>query len=260
MNEQTKKKIIIVELVLLVLASLFTATILYSTYIQENTSNNEELTTQIHADIDHDSSEEEPEYKIAFTATTNNDHQPLIYQWDFGDGYISTDQHPTHIFKQTGLYQIRVTVSDSYGNRAYDQIIVNVGNTDPLEAKIEVNTWSGFEPLIIYFSATSNKDGNFTYDWEFGPAYKVIVPLEKYEYPKNSFRVFENLKKRQQNIQNTQYSSTLKDPIMVFCYEGLCWAKLKITDDKGTTASDMVWIQVYDSDVGTTVLHNIFNK
>ncbi len=261
MNEKTKKVIIIFEIILLTLASLFTGIILFSNYNQENNSNHTESINSIDVDIEGALSEGKSPYKIAFAAKTNNENKPLTYQWEFGDGSISTDQNPTHVFKKTGLYQTSLVVSDPYGNTGSDQILIKVGDTDPLEAKIEVNTWSGFEPLIVYFSATTNKDDvNVTSNWEFGPKHKVIVPMEKYEYPRSSIRLIDNFQKRQNNIQNCQYYSNKKDPIMVFCYEGLFWAKLKVTDEKGNTDTDMLWLQVYDIDVHTTVLNNIFNN
>jgi len=260
MNEQTKKKILVVEILLLLIVSLITILILYSNYNEESLLN-KETKTGLHVDIKHNDTYEEPEYKIAFTATTNHDHLPLSYYWEFGDGSTSTEKNPTHSYSTAGLYQIQVTVTDSYGNTGYDKILVNSGDTDALEAEIKVNTWSGFEPLIIYFHASSNKENETsTYDWEFGPAYRVIVPFETYQHPGDSFRILEKIKKRQHNIQQSQYSSNKKNPTMVFCYEGLYWAKLTITDEKGNSAVDKVWIQVYDNDLHSTVLQNIFNK
>ncbi len=261
MNEKTKKIIIIFEIILLVLASLFTGAILFSNYNRENNSNHTESINPIDVDIEGAISDGKSPYKIAFAAKTNNENKPLTYQWEFGDGSTSNDQNPIHTFKKTGIYQTRLTVSDSYGNTGLDITTINIEEIAPVEAKIGVNTWSGFEPLIVYFFGnTDNELVNVSYYWEFGPKNRMIVPMEKYQYPRYTIRIIESLRKRQNNIQNCQYYSNKQDPIMVFCYEGLYWAKLKVTDEKGNTDTDMVWIQVYDIDVHTTVLNNIFSN
>jgi len=36
--------------------------------------------------------------------------------WDFGDGYTSTEQNPTHIYKSEGTYTVSLTVSNSLGS------------------------------------------------------------------------------------------------------------------------------------------------
>ena len=44
------------------------------------------------------------------------------WQWDFGDGYSSAEQHPTHIYASSGTYTVSLTVTNDYGN---NQKIVN---------------------------------------------------------------------------------------------------------------------------------------
>jgi len=258
-NGKTKKLIIIFEITLLTLASLFTVTILFSNYNQENNSNNTESINPIDVDIEGAVSEGKSPYKIAFSAKTTNGNKPLTYQWEFGDGSISTDQNPTHTFKKTGLYQTRLTVSDSYGNTGLDIITINIEEITPLEAKIGVNTWSGFQPLIVYFYGdTNNGFANMTYEWEFGPKNRLIIPMSEYQYPK--FGDGFGFRRRYNNWQNRQYNSQEQDPIMVFYDEGLYWAKLKVTDENGNTDTEMLWLQVYDIDIRTTVFNNILNK
>jgi PKD repeat protein len=37
---------------------------------------------------------------------------PLLYFWDFGDGSTSTDAFPTHVYANTGIYNICLTIAD----------------------------------------------------------------------------------------------------------------------------------------------------
>lgn len=41
---------------------------------------------------------------------------PYSYQWDFGDGTTSTENSPTHAYKNDGTYTISLTVTDDRGN------------------------------------------------------------------------------------------------------------------------------------------------
>jgi len=41
---------------------------------------------------------------------------PYSYEWDFGDGDISTDETPTHAYKADGSYTVSLTVTDDRGN------------------------------------------------------------------------------------------------------------------------------------------------
>jgi len=41
---------------------------------------------------------------------------PYSYEWDFGDGNISTSEAPTRAYKSTGSYTISLTVTDDRGN------------------------------------------------------------------------------------------------------------------------------------------------
>ncbi|MEM6263956.1 MAG: gliding motility-associated C-terminal domain-containing protein [Bacteroidota bacterium] len=38
-----------------------------------------------------------------------------LYQWDFGDGGISTEQSPTHVFQEPGMYAVTLTVDNFVG-------------------------------------------------------------------------------------------------------------------------------------------------
>ena len=43
----------------------------------------------------------------------NDSRDANHYEWDFGDGYISTDVNPRHIFNATGTYEVRLTAISS---------------------------------------------------------------------------------------------------------------------------------------------------
>jgi PKD repeat protein len=66
---------------------------------------------------------------VQFNATGNG-----TIQWDFGDGAISDDPHPRHVFEKPGMYSVTLAVTDSDGNsgRSTVQIAVDRHTDDPL--------------------------------------------------------------------------------------------------------------------------------
>ena len=40
--------------------------------------------------------------------------------WDFGDGHVSTEQNPSHVYESPGLYSVSLTVSNARGS---DQVV-----------------------------------------------------------------------------------------------------------------------------------------
>ncbi|MBN2412479.1 PKD domain-containing protein [candidate division KSB1 bacterium] len=81
----------------------------------------------------------------------------LKYKWDFGDGEVSSDRNPFHIYRDPGSYHVTLTVSDgskSYSKTRNNYILVSPGGTetyDVLPAKIAIDgnlsDWSGLEIL-----------------------------------------------------------------------------------------------------------------
>lgn len=252
MNEKSKVLIIIFEILILIIASIITGNIIYDNYLEKEDL---DIISTINVDIQSYCFDEKSSNKISFQATTNEPFKSLTYRWEFGDGSTSNDKNPIHKYLKPGVYQAKLTIFDDDGNKGSDVIIVNVKESDLVQAKIGVNVWSGFEPLIVYFYGDpENILSNVSYYWEFGPKNRIIVPMSDFQYYIGGFKRFFN------NRQKCKYNSYEKDPIMVFCYEGLYWAKLKVTDENGISDTDKVWIQVYDIDIHTTVLNNIFNN
>jgi PKD repeat protein len=50
---------------------------------------------------------------VSFTDTSAN--EPILWDWDFGDGNTSTEQNPTHTYSEAGVYNVTLTVTNSAG-------------------------------------------------------------------------------------------------------------------------------------------------
>lgn len=43
-------------------------------------------------------------------------NNPTYWAWEFGDGGTSSEQHPVHVYKYEGVYNVTLTVSNQYGS------------------------------------------------------------------------------------------------------------------------------------------------
>jgi PKD repeat protein len=46
---------------------------------------------------------------------TNDSHNAKSFEWDFGDGYISNDENPSHIYTGTGTFEVTLTAISKGG-------------------------------------------------------------------------------------------------------------------------------------------------
>jgi gliding motility-associated-like protein len=93
----------------------------------------------------------------------------ISWQWDFGDGYSSTQQHPLHIYKTSGNFNATLRVFNKMG-------CMNT-LSKPLYIKINTGVKANFTnsvpstctaPVTINFQNTSTGTGTLTYKWIFG--------------------------------------------------------------------------------------------
>lgn len=91
----------------------------------------------------------------------------LSYLWDFGDGFTSTNLNNTYAYTQNGLYDISLSVVDSFGCTNYLQKTAHIQVQEPI-ADFSVNTVSSnCPPLISDFSNLSSVDASI-FSWDFG--------------------------------------------------------------------------------------------
>ncbi len=93
---------------------------------------------------------------------------PESWAWDFGDGNASGDQHPTHTYKNPGVYSPSLKVSNSNGSDAITKPeLIEVESTSPPRADFTAAPQAGFGPLQVKFRdrSTGNVSG---WAWDFG--------------------------------------------------------------------------------------------
>ena len=69
---------------------------------------------------------------VSFTGSgIDNDGNIASYSWEFGDGFISTQQNPSHTFTKEGTYKVFLTVTDDKGATDRDTISITVKVLEP---------------------------------------------------------------------------------------------------------------------------------
>lgn len=61
--------------------------------------------------------------EVFFHNTSDNAE---TFEWDFGDGYISTDKHPVHVYQLTGKYDITLTAYSKKGKESKSVLTLDV--------------------------------------------------------------------------------------------------------------------------------------
>jgi PKD repeat protein len=63
---------------------------------------------------------------ISFNAQVSGGQSPYTFSWDFGDGLTSNHPTPIHNYTIPRVYRVEVTVTDSLGHVAWQNIIITV--------------------------------------------------------------------------------------------------------------------------------------
>ena len=130
--------------------------------------------------------------EIAFDASGSQDPDNNIvdYKWDFdGDGTEdAAGQQTTFVYKESGVFNATLTVTDSENNESKAVIVVRA-SSQPLQARVTANPVEGVVPLTVTFDASSSSypTGQIvSYEWDFGDGSpkRIDVAQVTYKYTK----------------------------------------------------------------------------
>ena len=134
-----------------------------------------------------------PETTADFSATPLSGLKPLLviftdlsinattWAWNFGDGGTSTLQNPVHIYQNSGVYTVSLTVSGSGGSDTKIRTnYITVNEPAPIAA-FSGTPLTGEQPLNVQFTNASTGVIN-TYSWTFGDGGQSTLqnPLHTY--------------------------------------------------------------------------------
>lgn len=69
---------------------------------------------------------------------TNTSTDANTYQWYFGDGFTSTDENPTHIYADSGLYNVKLVITNACSSDSITQTIHILTNTYQISSESAV--------------------------------------------------------------------------------------------------------------------------
>lgn len=75
----------------------------------------------------------------------NDSDNSTSYEWDFGDGYVSNEKHPVHIYQLTGTYEVVLTVISKKGLE--DKAIMTISILEPSLLVIQVLEYWNIYPV-----------------------------------------------------------------------------------------------------------------
>jgi chitodextrinase len=142
--------------------------------------------------------------EIQFSARVAGGFPPYSYQWDLGDGTISTEEAPEHAYSQEGKFDLSLTITDDKGNTATETEKEFI-TVEPMEARFgtsQTEIKEGEE--IRFFSEVFGGFPPYSYEWDLGDG----------------------------------TTSTERNPRHTYSDAGRYTVSLTISDDKGNTASE----------------------
>ena len=105
----------------------------------------------------------------------------LSWLWNFGDGGTSREQNPLHVYNDTGIFDVRLTVTGPGGSFSENKDHYITVTEGAPSAAFSANPTSGIFPLEVQF--TDQSSGAVTaWQWNFGDGHTSVQqhPLHVY--------------------------------------------------------------------------------
>ena len=115
------------------------------------------------------------------------------WNWNFGDGTVSTEQNPIHKYTTPGNYQVSlsVTKNDSLGSGCSDSFVSFIGVNDSTQTTCNSSfTFMNIgQPLKYQFADNSNPgNGNIvSWNWNFGDGTTSNDQNPTHQFPRNGY-------------------------------------------------------------------------
>jgi PKD repeat protein len=108
------------------------------------------------------------------------DDDPLTFMWDFGDGNISDEENPTHMYDHPGDFKVTLQVEDNDGALDSDSKKIEISNKENKSPTAAANgPYTGYIGYGVEFSSegSMDPDGEIqSYYWEFEDGQKSNSP------------------------------------------------------------------------------------
>ncbi|MCI4345305.1 MAG: PKD domain-containing protein, partial [Thermoplasmata archaeon] len=109
---------------------------------------------------------------VQFSGSATGGVAPYSFAWTFGDGTTGTGASPSHVYRTTGSFTARLTVTDSLKGTGAATAGITV-HPPTLAVTVTPSTVSGPAPMCVNFSAQlSGGTAPYTVAWTFGSVAK----------------------------------------------------------------------------------------
>jgi len=121
---------------------------------------------------------------IQFNETSYDiDDNITTYSWEFGDGFGSYLQNPTHQYTDIGTYLVNLTVTDEFGYWNKTQQTITVINIQPKANYTHYPLTPGIGEEIQFNDTSIDLDGSISsWNWNFGDGYSSSLQNPTYDY------------------------------------------------------------------------------
>ncbi|MDD5189190.1 MAG: PKD domain-containing protein, partial [Methanoregula sp.] len=120
---------------------------------------------------------------LAVTFTDTSENTPTSWAWTFGDGSISTVQHPVHTYTSAGTYSVTLAATNAGGsNSTVKSGYITVTSTEPAPiAGFTTDALSGQVPFTVHFTDMSTGSVS-SWSWDFGDGSSSTVRNPTHTY------------------------------------------------------------------------------
>jgi PKD repeat protein len=130
---------------------------------------------------------------------TNNSRFADSYLWQFGDGSISREKNPVHVFYQPGEYTVRLVAAGPGGNSDPASLVIDVHPTPQIFFNYAPDSVFVNDKPVRFFNLSTYAE---EYLWDFGDVNEFYTGLG------------DDLR------ENPENTSTEADPTHVYMFEG----------------------------------------
>ncbi len=100
-----------------------------------------------------------------FTDLSTPDTVTNSWLWNFGDGTLSSQQNPSHLYAINGTYNVKLVVTNA--SSCSDSVTYPVTISSPPNANFTLDVNSGCDSLCVTFSDQSTVSGASIVDWNW---------------------------------------------------------------------------------------------
>lgn len=122
-----------------------------------------------------------PNSVIQFTNSSGNTNLNTSYSWNFGDGSVSKNQNPSHLYGSSGNYNVRLTVGNSSSCTSQITKAVTIAPTPSISISGDDGTGSTSNCLTVgdttsryTITFTNNSASGVNYTWDFDDGSPLI--------------------------------------------------------------------------------------